>query len=1441
MGRDIAAGTGVPHEDESKDARDEATRGEPTANTEFERPTFVVGLGASAGGLEALERFFQNVPLDTGWAFVVVQHLSPDFKSLMDELLARRTKLPIHRVEDGMAVAANSIYLIPAQKNMVLSGGKLLLTDQDKSDALKLPIDMFFRSLAQDLGPHAIGIVLSGTGSDGSRGVRELHKAGGLVVVQDKESAAFDGMPRSAADTGLADIVDCPERMPARIMRFIEDPAAAALEVDEPPEPENEMSVILGLLRNRCHIDFSVYKPSTVGRRIDRRINLARCQDIEAYIRRLHDDPSEVDALFRDILVEVTQFFRDSKAFHHLEQEVIPRLVEQARSQDGIRVWAPGCATGQEAYSLAILFRECMRQRKKSLDVKIFASDVHQQSLEVGSTGVYDERSVAGIRPRRLQRYFVNEGEKYSVTQELRQMVIFAPHDVTRDPPFTKLDLISCRNLLIYLLPSTQRKVLSLFHFALKTGGVLFLGPSETVADLEPEFEVVNSRWRIYRKRRDVRLLDTARLPGVPNITSVIQRRRGLNAVDGEQFAVQPIYEALLAEYVPSSLLLNENREILHSFGDARRYFQLPEGRSSLDVLKLTSGELRTALSAALHRAEKEERPVVYKGVQCQLPEGEHSLKITVKPLANQRAKLRHFLVCLEEMEEPRLEAPAAEDFNAREHEVARISNLEEELQRTKEHLQSTIEELETSNEELQSANEELVASNEELQSTNEELHSVNEELYTVNAEYQRKIEELSRLSNDMQNLLRSTEIGTVFLDRRLNIRRFTPAAAKTFNFLPRDIGRPISHIAHSIPLAEGEKLVDLVRQVLRSGRRLEREIRNATGSPLLMRIQPYITERDTTEGAVLTFVDVSVIKEAEQAVRDSEARFRQLADNIDEVFWLRDARTYDFVFVSPAYEAIWGRTRTTLYANAGEWTQAIHPDDRSRVIDELRAAERGAFDSTFRIVRQDGSIRWIRDQGFPVYDDDGHMIRIAGIAEDVTDTKEVEGQLRKAKEELEARVTARTTELASVNEELKNSLQREREQSERLRILTEAAMAVSTGRSVEETLEIITQRAREMAGVRQATTNFVVDSDWSRQRFATARAPGESDDVRPTVQPDGTGIFAIICQSNQAVRVSREELATHPLWKALSESPPWQPPEKNWLAVPLVGLDGKNVGLIQLTDKQAGEFNAEDEAILQQLARLAAAALEVRHARESLEHVVEQRTAELRRANNELRGQYDELRQFTDLASRDLQSPLDAIQSSGELLADALRDNLGDEAFASLHRIRMDAGRMRALIDDLLSLTRVGSCELRRQRFSLHDCVDRATAELEQPIRSTGASITRDDLPVVSADPHLLGQVFAHLLGNALKFVNTTPAIHVTAELADGQWVYGVRDNGIGIAADQFDRAFQPFQHVHNEDYVQGTGIGLAICQKAIQRHGGRIWIESTPGAGSHFRFTLD
>jgi two-component system CheB/CheR fusion protein len=831
-------------------------------------PEYVVAIGASAGGLEALEQIFRAMTQRLGVAIVVIQHLLPKVEHHMLELVSRWTSLTVELAEHGKPLAADTVYLLPPDAELSVADGCFVLAARPAGQTR--PIDVFMSSCAAEYGEHSIAVVLSGTGDDGSRGVRDIHEAGGFVLAQREETAKFDGMPRSALQTGVVDIVVSPRELPELLRRHIGGRKLAEEHIESDGTVQaTGMHTIFALLQAHSGINFSFYKPGTVTRRIERRVQLEQHHSLSEYIQRLQSDSEELDALYSDLLIGVTSFFRDREAFARLEHEIIPQLIADAREGPELRVWVAGCATGEEAYSLGMLLLEAGEHLGQTIHAKIFATDAHRLSLDVAGLGLYSAAAVADIGESRLARFFMPEGDGYRVTNELRRMIVFAQHNVVSDAPFTKLDLVSCRNLLIYLRPATQRKVMSLFHFGLRPNGVLFLGPSETPGEALDGFEAVDQQWRIYRKRRDVRLPLLVREPSEPSLVVTNTVR-----ATGRDIRLLDLFGSLLDAALPPSVLIDHEYQIIHTFGDIRALLRLPRGRPSLALLDQLEGGFKLAVAGALHRAAREHTTVSFTDVRGDAHDDRDKIDMRVRPVELPGSSARFYLVSL---------APAAGQVSATPPQVLidleqatrdHIDALDLELRHTNDNLQATIEELEVSNEELQATNEELLASNEELHSVNEELQSVNEELYSVNSEFQQKIDQLTELSDDMNNLLLCTEVHTLFVDEDLMIRKFTPAMAEVFHLVASDVGRRIDAFAYNLDMPD---LVELLGRVRRDGVRYEGAVHHR-GLSFLMRVLPY-RSRGRRAGVVLTLVDVTRLEQVELALREQvEQRDRFLA-----------------------------------------------------------------------------------------------------------------------------------------------------------------------------------------------------------------------------------------------------------------------------------------------------------------------------------------------------------------------------------------------------------------------------------------------------------------------------------------------------------------------------------------------------------------------------------
>ena len=837
-----------------------------------ENKQYIVGIGASAGGLEAIDSFFRKVPVDSGLAFVVVQHLSPDYKSLMAELLSKHTDIPVHRIEEGMTVKANNIYLIPPRKNLTIFHGRLLLTEQIR-EGLNLPIDVFFQSLAEDHNELSIAVVLSGTGSDGTRGIRAIKDRGGMVMVQDEESAKFSGMPNSAIATGLVDFIISAEDMSEQLMAFVKHPYSTHQKISEINENDTDLTRILALIRDKRKLDFTFYKPNTVIRRIERRISINQLNDLSEYAQFIEANPQEISTLYQELLIGVTSFFRDTFVFEEVSKKWLPDITQHIEDNE-LRGWVSACSTGEEAYSIAMMLAEYREQSGQNFRIKIFATDIDKVAIEKASMGIFPESIVADLPKDYLNKYFIRRDESFQINQKIREMVVFAQHNLIKDPPFTNINLLTCRNVLIYLQPVLQKKILELFNFSLHSEGLLVLGTSESVGDMDEYFNSVSPKAKLYRSRgkykpvgsisnRDSVVLDNQ---FQPSITSNYPMHRHRHAEDK---ILERFVNGLADDVLPFTLIIDDAMEVSHIFGDAKNYMMYPSGKVVTDITKMVINDLSIPVATGIQKALKSNEAVILSNIRVMEQDQAKYLRLHVKNLKGKKGQQKLLAVMISEMETQSVAVESnALSFDLNKEASQRISDLEQELQFTRENLQATVEELETSNEELQATNEELLASNEELQSTNEELQSVNEELYTVNAEYQGKITELTLLNNDLDNLFNSTNIATLFLDENLDVRRFTPRLESIFHIMISDIGRPFFHLSHSI---DDMDMLELASQVIENNIPIEKEIQSNEGHWYLFRIMPYAVSDTVYAGVILTFIDINQLKNTQEKLLLSE------------------------------------------------------------------------------------------------------------------------------------------------------------------------------------------------------------------------------------------------------------------------------------------------------------------------------------------------------------------------------------------------------------------------------------------------------------------------------------------------------------------------------------------------------------------------------------------
>ena len=864
----------------------------------------IVGIGASAGGLAAFEAFFSGLPPDTDMAFVLVQHLAPDHKSMLTELIRRCTRMQVFEVEDGMTVQPNCAYIIPPNRDMAFVNGSLRLLEPAKPRGLRLPIDFLFQSLAKDQRERAICIVLSGTGSDGALGVRAVKEAGGMVMAQTPTTTEFDGMPRSAIATGLVDYTLPPVDMAAQLIAYAAH--AFTLQVQHTSvgesKVESALQKIFILLRAQTSHDFSHYKPSTIHRRIERRMAVHQIDAMDDYVKFLQQTPPEVEALFRDLLIGVTSFFRDPDAFQALEDTVIPGLFVDKPANAAVRVWCTGCSTGEEAYSIAILLQERVEALMQSFTVQVFATDIDSRAIATARLGIYPASISSDIAPQRLARFFTAEpgGSGYRVHKRIRDMLVFSEQDMLKDPPFSRLDLLSCRNLLIYLDADLQKRLIPLFHYALNPVGKLFLGSSEGVGDFNDLFSTLDRKAKLYQRRANShgkQRSTPASLMAPAWLTHTALSGGSTKTALSAKVPLRELMEqALLKEVAPPSALVNRQGDILYLYGRTSQFLELASGEpGTSNILKMAREGLRHDLTTALHKAVHAQTNVHLVGLHVKTNGHFNRVDLSVCPVATGEVQLHEsslYLVILQAVSDDELTLPAGplhaggavldatdssplastSKSDPESQDAARIAALMQELRAKDEYLQTTYEELETSNEELKSSNEEMQSVNEELQSTNEELEtskeelqSVNEELATVNSELQTKVLDLSQTNNDMNNLLAGTGIATIFVDHSLCILRFTPSVTEIINLIPSDAGRPVGHTVTN--LVNYNQLVADLQRVLDTLVPKDVEVQTKAGKWYVMRIRPYRTLNNMIEGAVLSFLDINEIVKTRDAL----------------------------------------------------------------------------------------------------------------------------------------------------------------------------------------------------------------------------------------------------------------------------------------------------------------------------------------------------------------------------------------------------------------------------------------------------------------------------------------------------------------------------------------------------------------------------------------------
>lgn len=1432
---------------------------------------FVIGLGASAGGLEALELFFDSAPLKSGGAYVVVMHLSRDFKSMLDDILSHHTGMRVVAAKDGMVIEADTVYVIQPATILEVSKGKFRVTNRPTVDptGLATAVDALFLSMAEHWGANCAAVVLSGSGSDGKKGIVAVHQAGGFTCAQAPETAKFDSMPVSAINTNSIDAVEAPEILAHTAIEGVLLPRLPEAP-DIVPEAEAAMSEILAAVVGFSDLDASQYKHSTFDRRVRRRMQDLGIDTLSEYADRLNEDKGEAQKLSDMLLIGVTNFFRDEEAFETIREQVIPDLIRRAQSEKRtIRVWVPGCATGEEAYSLAILFAEASEDLPEKIDFQIFATDVKPAHLTEAGRGEYDTERLNELPRKYRDRYFkrMEGADRWVFDATLRRSIVFAANDVLSDPPFTRLDMISCRNLLIYFSVEAQQDIMAAFAFGLRERGYLFLGSSETVGGSRDAFEFVDAKNRIFRRTGSPRRRARLNAPSARNYASTAGSVRSEQRA--REAALQPAYAALLGLYAPPGMLVSEDRQLLHNFGAIRKFISLPEGVARLDVTEMVDPALKTPLIAGMERVRKDGIPVTFSRLKLEeFPEEGMIVDLTIRPVSTVAETIRTVLVLIDIVDDPDAEVEEPSRIVSADSLVSdRISELEMELDRTRDALQATIETLETTNEELQASNEELMSSNEELQSTNEELSSVNEELYSVNSEYHRQNDDLTRLNLNFDLLLRSTQIGVIFLDEKLNITRFTSLAGNLFDIAESDIGRPLERFRSPFPETDPVMLFEEARE---TNEIVELETEDANGTAWLMRA---VLDTDQRYGAVLTLINIGRLREVEVEARRNSEMLTSL-QSVTNAFYLEiDPATQKMVRQLGWFQFLGKRSRKLPFKP--KWT-TFHPADRADLTTRLaNGNEEPEFDAVLRIIeKKSGGDRHVRVMGRLSGAGDQKVWQVTGV--DVSELVANEQKALEREQVLEGVLRASPSLVSYVDTEQRYVYANHRylEQWDTTldaligrkvsdflppETYSEAEPYIKAALSGESCSYILYNRMpdgeeQRLSVVYEPThdgegnvTGFAVDVMDVTSHYALANTMADMDRIlaSATRTSDAAIMLADIeslnvefATLNAQVRLGIKPGLDLPKGIKLSRLTPeigdkaWH----RWIDDLKTGDDVQRQDVIVFNENQKGVpvdlyiGSADDDGTPKVIVRVI----------DNTERIAA--IDDLRERTRQLAISNRDLEQFASAIAHDLRAPVRHLSQFTSLLADELAGMASGDAQDFMSVIEESARVMSDMVDALLDYARLGRSTRTFKVVDLSSCIRAAKKLLVDEIKDSGATIEVGRMRRPEGDKELITQLFQNLISNSIKYASPDrpPHINIQSEEADGIITIRVEDNGIGIKPAFADRIFALFQRLHAEDAYAGLGVGLATCRRICEMHHGSLTLDTSYEEGACFVITL-
>jgi two-component system, chemotaxis family, CheB/CheR fusion protein len=1343
-----------------------------------------VGIGASAGGIGALERLFERMPADSGMAFVVILHLSPEHESNLAALIQKWTEMPVIKVTERIKVEPNRVYVIPPAKHLVMTDGHVTLHEPEMKAGMRIPVDLFFRTLAGAYDVKSVGVVLSGTGTDGTLGLRHIKEAGGVSIAQDPAQAEHDGMPRSAINSGMVDFVLPVESIPEKLLalRQLSERIQTPPETGEPLKEDDEEALrqVLAILRARTGNDFTSYKRSTVLRRITRRLQVNAVEDIGTYAALLRERPSEAQELLGDMIISVTNFFRDSEAFKALEQEVVPRLFENKEVGDQVRVWVSGCATGDEAYSLVILLLEHAERLSRPPSIQVFATDIDQDSMNGAREGLFPESISADVSPERLKRFFTRENEYYRVKKEVREAVLFAPHNILRDPPFSRLDLISCRNVLIYLNRETQERVLELFHFALNPEGYLFLGVSESADTAADLFTPVDKKLRVFRRRAIA-----SAMPYIPSLPAPgrwevkpVERASGSPKIA----SFGDLHYQLLENYAPPSVLVNTEYDIVHLSETAGRFLRFTGGEPSRNLIKAVHPDLRLELRSALLGVAQGKDSGEIRQARIELDGQSRLVKVHVHRPNRPDAAQGFLLVIFEEVEPPG-DAPLAGHPGAATSGEALepvVRQFEDELQRTKTQLRSTIEQYETTTEELRASNEELQAINEELRSTTEELEtgkeelqSLNEEMRTVNHELKEKVDELGRANADLQNLLAATDIATIFLDRDLRIKRYTPSVQQLFNIIPSDTARPLAHVTHGL---EYDGMTEDAARTLETLDRVEREVRSNDGRYYIARLIPYRTPEDRIDGVVLSFFDITGRKLAEDErnrLHEELMKERALMDAVVRQMpagiLIAEADTGKMVFANEQADRIW---RATLEKPAGDEHYSEYPgyhmDGRRYALEEWpmwRSINQGEiiYNEEIKMRREDGSWGLFNTSSSPVRNSSGQIVAGVVTFYDTTEERATEISLRHSQERLRLIVES-IEDYAIITLDPQGRIQSWNPGAEKTFGYTEGEVIGQSG-------GIIFTPEDRAAGVPE-------------KEIETALSQGRADDERWHVRKDGSRFFAS--------------------------------------GVMAAMRDGDLLGCVKVMRDLTARKQMEEE---------------LRRSRDEMEQRVRERTQEIEMGYEALEVEMKERRASDERVKELLRRVVNTQELERRRIARDLHDQLGQQLTA----LRLSLESLKEQCEDRASL-REQVEHLQAAAEQIDGDVDFLAWELRpSTLDELGLAATVESFVHewskqfgIPADFHTAGlagtrlptEAEINLYRIAQEALNN---VYKHAEAGRAGVILERRENHAVLIVEDDGKGFDP-----NEVTNMGRGLGLVSMRERASLTGGELEIQSAPGQGT-------